>query len=61
MVAAVMILNCLKFDDVSVRKFKIKTTSITAHISSAFELCLILCKYLETKSSNLSYTKFSDP
>ena len=61
MIDVVMILNFLKFDDSSERKFKTRTTSITAHISSAFHLCLKSCTYLQTKSSNSSYTKFSDP
>ena len=61
MIDVVMILNFLKFDDSSTRKFKIRITSITAHISSASELYLNSCTDLETKLSNLSYTKFSDP
>ena len=53
MVDVVMILNFLKFDNSSARKFKIRTTSTTAHISSAVKLYLNSCTYLETKLSNL--------
>ena len=61
MVDVVMILDFPKFDNSFARKLKIRTTSTTAHISSAFELYLNSCTYLETELCNLSYSKFSDP
>ena len=55
----VIILNFLEFENSCSRKFKIMSTSITGHISSAFKLYLSPCTYLETQASILSYTAFS--
>ena len=55
----VIILNFLDFANNCSRKVKIITISNTAHISSAFNLYLNLCTYLETTLPDLSYTEFS--
>ena len=60
-VEMLMILNFLEQLVSNSRKLKIITISITAYITSAFNLYSNPCTYLEAFSSDPSYTGFSIP